>query len=103
MTATSAKYFIFTRIGRAVVSIERDVNEMDRASTVRDLIDGQVEDPTAVWCAEDNRFYDASEEIAQAIANEAAAHDIPLSQSLLGWMSNHVGLVASYRLGLEAA
>ncbi len=105
MTAATqtARYFVFTRHGRAIVSVERDCDAMDRATTVRDLIDGQIEDVTAVWCAEDSRFYDASEEIAQAIADEAAKHGIELGQPLLAFIAEHVGLRSAYALGMEAA
>jgi hypothetical protein len=100
---TAARYFIFSRAGRAIVSIERDTNDMDRACTVRDLIAGQVDKPLSVWCAEDNRFYDASDEIAQAIADEASSKGLELTRSILEFISEHVGLRSAYALGLEAA
>lgn len=104
MTASqTARYFILTRCGRAVVSIERDVNEMDLNATVNDLIAGQIDSPLSVFCAEDNRFFDASETVAQLIAARAGAQRIDLPQSVLEFVSEHVGLRVAYALGMEAA
>ena len=63
------------------MSLERDVADLDRASVIRDLISGEIEKPVAIWCAEDNRFYDATEEIAQLVADEAASKGLELPQS----------------------
>jgi hypothetical protein len=100
---TQARYFIFSRCGRAVVSVERDVNEMDLNSTVNDLIAGQIDKPVSIFCAEDNRFYDASEQVAQRVADRAAAVGLDLPQATLEFISEHVSLRAAYALGLEAA
>lgn len=98
-----AIYFIFARFDRAVVSVERDTNDMDLNTTIRDLIDGQIDRPANIFCAEDNRFYDVTEDVARMIVDRAAAQGLELSQSLLQWISEQVGLRSAYALGLEAA
>jgi hypothetical protein len=101
---TEARYFMFARCGRAVISVERDTNEMDMASTIRDIISGQVEPPVSIFCAEDNRFWDVTEDIARMIVDRAAAHGIELSQRLLEWLTNNgVSMRSAYALGMEAA
>jgi len=100
----TARYFVFVRAGKAAVELlGRDVADLDRATTVADLIAGQIEKPLAIWCAEDCRFYDASEEIAQIVADEAASKGLDLPQSTLEFISEHVSLRYAYALGMEAA
>lgn len=100
---TAPIYFIFAQCGRALISVERDRNEMDLNSTVNDLIAGQIKGALSVWCAEDNRFYDASEHVARCVVDHAAADGLQLPQSTLEFVSEHCGLRVAYALGMEAA
>jgi hypothetical protein len=100
---TEARYFIFAKSGRAIVSVERDTNEMDLISTVKDLIDGQIDKPSSIFCAEDNRFFDVTEDVARLVADRAAAQGLDLPQAILEFVSEHCGLRVAYALGLEAA
>ena len=50
-----------------ITFVERDESEMDRASTVKAIVDGQITDVVSVHCASDGRFQDVTQEIAQDI------------------------------------
>lgn len=103
MSSQTAQYFIKARgLDRCTFWVERDTARTDLSMTVRDLM-SDVDDPVEVWCAEDGRFFDATDDLAQKVADFAAKQGCQLSQSVLNWISNHVGLRYAYALGLEAA
>lgn len=93
-----ARYFVFTRAGRAIVSVERDIEDMGRNSTISDLIGGQIDNPVSVWCAEDNRFYDATDEICQEIADYSASQCEPIRRQLIEWIESHLGTLVANEL-----
>lgn len=102
-TTHPARYFVLAYCAGDLITVERDVNDMDLSTTITDLIEGQIEDPAKVFCAEDGRWTDVTEDVCQAIADRAAAQGLDLNQRLIEWISEHCGLRVGYALGLEAA
>ena len=49
--------------------VERDCADMNLLSTARDILDGQLEHVSKVWCAEDGRFTDETEVVATKMAD----------------------------------
>jgi hypothetical protein len=49
--------------------VERDCADMNLLSTARDILDGQIEHVSKVWCAEDGKFTDETEVVATKMAD----------------------------------
>jgi hypothetical protein len=101
---TAARYFILASFGCGVTAfVERDTADMDRETTIRDLIGMQIDQPLAVFCAEDGRWTDATDEICQAIVDRSITGPIngPLHRTLVDWIENHLGTLVANEL--EAA
>lgn len=104
MNTQPARYFILAGTRKSGFSfIERNDQDMDRAATIRDLIEQQVDDPVSIFCAEDGRWNDCTASIAVEIADIASSQRLCLGQPVLEFISEHVGLMSAYALGMEAA
>jgi hypothetical protein len=96
----NATYFILADHGKFGASwVERDVNETDRATTVADLMDMQIDDPVAVFCAEDGHWSDVSEDVAREIAGKHEA----LHPKLIEFIELHAGTRLANELVEDAA
>ena len=61
---------VMGRRQKHVTFVERDEANMNRASTIKDIMDGQIEDVVQVIClSEDGRWQDVTQEIAQDIVD----------------------------------
>lgn len=49
--------------------VERDCDDMGLLSTARDILEGQIEHVSKVWCAEDGKFTDETEVVAIKMAD----------------------------------
>jgi hypothetical protein len=99
---TAARYFVLASFGRGVTAfVERDTADMDLQTTVYDLIAGQVDKPLAVFCAEDGRWNDITDDICRILVDYSAGKGEPLRQPLVDWIENHLGTLVANEL--EAA
>lgn len=48
---------------------ERDCDDLGLLSTARDILEGQIEHVSKVWCAEDGKFTDETEIVALKMAD----------------------------------
>lgn len=93
-------YFILADHGSHGRSfVERDPNDMDRVTTVADLMDMQIDDPVAVFCAEDGHWSDVSEDVAREIAGKHEA----LHPKLIEFIERHAGTRLANELMEDAA
>ena len=80
-------YFVLADFGKAGTAwVERDPNDCDRETTIRELIDGQIEDPLRVIEVDlaDGTSRDVSEDIAREIADRVQRDPIP--QALINFI-----------------
>jgi hypothetical protein len=80
-------YFVLASFGNAGTAwVERDPNDCDRETTIRDLIDGQIEDPLQVIEVDpdEGTSRDVSEDIAREIADRVRREPIP--QALINFI-----------------
>lgn len=104
MTNSQPIYFIkadFGKLGAAWV--ERDVNETDRATTIRDLIGMQIDRPLAVieMNPDEGTSRDVSEDIAREIADWSSSKGEPLHPRLIDFIHDNAG--GAWARGLKAA
>lgn len=86
-------YFVLADHGSAGTAwAERDPNDMDRETTILDLIGAQIEAPLRVIEVDiaDGLSRDVSEEIAQAIAERVAGQKV--RHDLLNFLHDHAGI-----------
>lgn len=89
---------------RNAVFVERDRDDTDWETTVRDIMSGQVENVRHVWRAEEdiNWFEEVSEDVAGEILSRLDREPIG---GLLDFLEEHLGIerVADFCRELEAA
>lgn len=102
-TATDhgAKYFILADFGSGTAWIERATGDMDRATTIRDLITMQVDHPLQVWAAEDGRWHEVTEDICREIADWSSSKGEPLNRVLIEWIESNTSV--TFARALKAA
>jgi hypothetical protein len=86
---TAPAYFVKVDLGKlGAVWLERNVNETDRETLIRDLIDGQIEDPLQVIEVEiGGMAVDVSESIAREIADRV--QNDPISEALIAFVHDN--------------
>lgn len=86
-------HFILADFGPKIGTawVERDPNRMDRETTIRDLIAGQIDRPLRVLevIPDENSSNDVSEDIARDIAGRVQRD--PISDALIGFIWDHAG------------
>ena len=100
---TAPAYFVKVDLGKlGAVWLERNVNELDRETLIRDLIDGQIEDPLQVIEVDlaDGTSRDVSEDIARAIADRVQRDEI--SRSLHSFIWDNAGASLARELRVAA-
>ena len=71
--------------------VERDCDDMGLLSTARDILEGQIEHVSKVWCAEDGKFTDETEVVAIKMADLIVdGADIPKGDAF-DFMENALG------------
>lgn len=89
---TQTLYFIEADFGRTIgISfVERPVSDMDRKSTLRDLVGGQFDKPVRVLevIPDEGSCRDVSEDFARDIA----ALREPLTEGVRDFIANHAGI-----------
>jgi len=98
-------YFIETNLYRGSIKsgsvfVERSTMEMDLKSTVTDILEGQVTDINAVYCAdlEAKTFTDATKEVAQAVLDRL---DQEPSRDVLDFLEEGLGCATVARVCRE--
>lgn len=94
-----------TRFGRTTYIAERDVCDMDRATTIRDIADAQYDrlaqvieiNPVEGTCR------DVTEDIAREVMTVFASQGEPLSRWQRDFVEQHVGMQAAASFPMEAA
>jgi hypothetical protein len=88
-------HFVLAHFGKDIGAawVERSVNETDRATTIRDLIDMQIENPLQIIEVDvkDGTSRDVTEDVAREIADWSGAKCEPLHQSLIDFIHDHAG------------
>lgn len=93
-------HFILASFGGAGTSwVERDPNDMDRATTIRDLIGMQIDHPLRVIAVDPSEGW--SRDVSEDIAREIAATHEPLHPRLIEFIAFHCGEVLANEM--EAA
>jgi hypothetical protein len=85
-----AIYFVKVDLGKlGAVWLERNVNETGRETLIRDLIDGQIEDPLQVIevDTDEGTSRDVSADIAEEIA--ARVQRDPIAKSLIAFVHDN--------------
>lgn len=89
---------------RNAVFVERDRNDTDFETTVRDIMSGEVENVRRVWRGEEdiNWFEDVSEDVAAEILSRL---DREPTGGLLDFLEEHLGIecVAEFCRDMEGA
>jgi hypothetical protein len=84
-------YFVLADHGSAGTAyVERDPNDMDRETTILDLIGGQIDAPLQVFEGEvGGLFRDVTEDLAREIAGRVQRE--PIRQALIDFIGDNAG------------